>query len=196
MGGSGGGMMRHLVRLSRAGEQIVIEDGVASDAAELIRVHLSVLEEGQFFITRPAEFAASAERKASLIEAFTRQSNCCFLVARLDGVIVGMVSLRGGLLRRMAHVAKLEIFISAAARGRGVGRALMDAVLVWAINNADLLKIGLSVFDDNTRAIALYAMLGFQEEGRRPAEYREEDGTLRGDVLMYRWVTPDGQPPA
>ena len=189
-------MMKHLVRLSRTGEQIVIEDGVASDAAALVRVHLSVLEEGRFFITRPAEFAASAERKASLIEAFTRQPNCCFLVARLDGVIVGMVSLRGGLLGRMAHVAKLEIFISAAARGRGVGRALMDAVLDWAINNAALLKIGLSVFDDNTRAIALYTMLGFQEEGRRPSEYCEEDGTLRGDVLMYRWVTPDGQPPA
>jgi ribosomal protein S18 acetylase RimI-like enzyme len=187
--------MKYLERLSSAGGQIIIEDGVTDDAADLVRVHLSVLKEGRYFITRPEEFAASAERKATLINAFTRQPNCCFLVARLDGAIVGMVSLRGGLLRRMKHVAKLEIFVDAAFRGHGVGRALMDVVLEWATNSAELLKIGLSVFDDNTRAILLYQVLGFQEEGRRPAEYREEDGTLRGDVLMYRWVTPDGQRP-
>ena len=179
---------------------VVIVDAESGDAAGVVSLHRSVLEEGRYFITHSDEFGGSVEQKAALIRAFQRQENCCFFVARLGEAVVGMVSLRGGQLRRMRHVAKLEIFVATRLRGHGVGRALVDAALQWATRHPTLTKVGLSVFDDNVRAIKLYQTLGFLEEGRRPEEYREDDGTLRGDVLMYRWVdgraaAPDGVSP-
>lgn len=183
--------MERLVRATPAGT-VVVSDAEGRDAAAVVALHRAVLEEGRYFITHADEFGGSVEQKAALIRGFLRQDNCCFFVARLGEAVVGMISLRGGQLRRMRHVAKLEIFVSDRVRGQGVGRALMDAALAWATAHVEISKIGLSVFDDNTRAIALYQQLGFLEEGRRPEEYREDDGTLRGDLLMYRWV--DGRP--
>lgn len=72
-------------------------------------------------------------------------------------------------------------------RGRGVGRALMDRALEWA-SRSPLQKLALSVYAHNAPAIALYRKLGFEEEGRRVAEYLFPDGSYRDDVLMARFV--------
>jgi ribosomal protein S18 acetylase RimI-like enzyme len=112
-----------------------------------------------------------------------------FLVARVTGQIVGMLTVHGGALERMRHTGKLEIMVARSARRWGVGRALMSACVDWAEQSKIVLKLGLSVFTTNERAIALYREFGFVEEGRRPREYRMEDGTFREDVLMYRLIT-------
>ena len=88
----------------------------------------------------------------------------------------------------MRHVGKLEIFVAQAARGRGVGRELMQAALTYSTRNATLRKLGLTVYADNHRAVHLYMSFGFAQEGRRLGEYMEEDGRLRDEVLMFRWV--------
>ena len=87
----------------------------------------------------------------------------------------------------MQHCGKLEIMVSARHRGVGIGRALMAYALDWARESV-LTKIGLTVYADNERAIALYRSLGFEEEGRRPREYRLPDGSYRDDLLLYRFV--------
>lgn len=187
--------MRHLLKTMERGEMLLVEDATAQDAAALTQLHHDVLMEDRYFITHADEFDGRVEQKRAHIERTLRQVNSCMMVARLDGTMVGVVSLYGGVLRRMQHVARLEIFVARHRRGMGVGQALMDAMLAWAIAHPTLSKISLSVFDDNERAIAMYRQRGFVEEGRRPMEYGEPDGTMRGDVLMYRWVTPDGTAP-
>ena len=153
-------------------------------------MHRGVLAEGRYFITRLEEFQSTgdpAHREFQILE-MDQASNSLFLVARIDSVFAGFLTLRGGGLARMRHVAKLEIMVARGHRGRGVGRALMDACVDWARRNGEIRKIGLNVFDDNTRAISLYERMGFEIEGRRQREYRMADGTFRGDVLMYLWV--------
>ena len=175
------------VRTVAAG-RLVITPAVVGDAGDVMTLHLGVLTEGRYFVTADDELFATAEWQAQRIRDHDRQGNSVFLVGRLDGRLAGFVTLTGGSLRRMAHVAKLEIMVDSAFRGAGVGRALMEAALLWATEHPTLLKVGLAVFDDNERAAALYRSLGFIEEGRRPGEYRERDGTLRGDLLMAKWV--------
>lgn len=82
-------------------------------------------------------------------------------------------------------VASLGIVVVAEARGRGGGRALMQAAMDYAAH-ADLHKVELEVFPDNARAIALYAAHGFQVEGLRREHYRRRDGTRRDALLMAR----------
>ena len=167
--------------------QIQIAEATEDDAAELLTLHRSILEEGRFFITAAEEFHNHPERQRRITRQLLTQDNSTQLLARQSGTeqLVGMVLIRGGFLKRMSHVGKLEIFVRSSARGQGLGRLLMGAALDWARDNAALKKVGLTVFEDNVRAVQLYQSLGFQLEGRRVGEYRDPDGTLRNDLLMW-----------
>lgn len=179
--------MTRTVTASERGE-IVVEEARVEDARDLFALHLEVLAEGRYFITEPHEFTGSVEQKARLIAEIRASGNSLFLVARNRGRVIGFVTLTGGVLRRMRHTAKLEIMVHPSARGLGAGTSLMGTAVDWAVANPVLTKIGLAVFADNERAIALYRTFGFVDEGRRVREYRMTDGTYRDDLLMYRLV--------
>lgn len=71
-----------------------------------------------------------------------------------------------GMLVRRRHVMNLGIAVHPEAQGQGVGHALMGALCDWADRWGQVLRIELSVFVDNARAIALYERHGFVTEGR------------------------------
>jgi ribosomal protein S18 acetylase RimI-like enzyme len=71
------------------------------------------------------------------------------------------------------------------ARGRGGGRALLDAVIEHA-RTGGAHKLELEVWTDNGRAIALYVSAGFEVEGLRRNHYRRRDGRLRSALIMAR----------
>lgn len=86
------------------------------------------------------------------------------LVAEVDSVIVGQASLyiRD---RRERHSAGVGIAVHDEWQGRGIGTALMRALLDVADNWLGLTRVDLQVYTDNTPAIALYKKLGFEVEG-------------------------------
>lgn len=178
------------MRWSFPGEVTVVE-ARARDALPLLALQREVLAERDYFITLPEELGVTLEQKIEVVRELREASNAILLVARVPGVqVAGALTIVGGALSRMRHAGKLEIMVSPSHRGRGLGRALMSAGIAWAEANPVLTKVGLSVFTTNDRAIALYRSFGFEEEGRRPGEYRMEDGSLRDDLLLYRFVEP------
>lgn len=80
------------------------------------------------------------------------------LVADLAGVPAGMAS---GVPAVAADTVDLtSMWVARAARGRGVGDALVDDVVAWArAQGAD--RVRLSVVVDNAAALALYRRHGF-----------------------------------
>lgn len=58
----------------------------------------------------------------------------------------------------------LSMWVDPAARGKGAGERLVDAVVGWA-RGAGLKRILLDVGDENAPAIALYARKGFEPTG-------------------------------
>jgi putative acetyltransferase len=87
------------------------------------------------------------------------------LVAERNGVVVGSAGLHPAVPTRRRHAALLGISVAREAQGQGVGSALMQAVCDYADGWAHLLRIELTVFVDNERAIALYRRFGFVHEG-------------------------------
>ena len=57
------------------------------------------------------------------------------------------------------------IFVAQAARGRGVGTQLLDAV-IWTARMNRCAQVRLDVVDENPRARTLYERYGFRETGR------------------------------
>ena len=108
------------------------------------------------------------------------------LVAELDGEVVATAGMHPvGLALRRRHVMMLGISVSRAAQGKGVGSALMQALCDYADHWASVLRIELTVFDDNARAIALYRKFGFEIEGTHPA-YAMRDGRYVTALSMAR----------
>jgi L-phenylalanine/L-methionine N-acetyltransferase len=100
--------------------------------------------------------------------------------------IVGAASLAQspGVLRR-AHVRGLGIVVASGWQGQGVGQRLMEAAMHWADNWAGVLRIELTVFADNQRAVALYERHGFVREGLMRA-FAMRDGVYADTLLMAR----------
>lgn len=107
------------------------------------------------------------------------------LVAELDGVVAGSAGLHPAPQLRRRHAAHLGISVAPQAQGQGVGRALMQALCDYADGWAHLLRLELTVFTDNTRAIALYRRCGFETEGTHRA-YALRDGVYVDALAMAR----------
>lgn len=88
------------------------------------------------------------------------------LVAVHGSEVVASAGLHGHPnLPRLRHSAMLGIGVARAWQGRGVGSEMMRRLLDLADNWLGLLRIELSVYTDNARAIALYRKHGFEMEG-------------------------------
>jgi L-phenylalanine/L-methionine N-acetyltransferase len=88
------------------------------------------------------------------------------IIAVLDGRIVGSaaISQKKG---RKRHVGELGMSVHDDFHRRGIGSALMAALIDVADNWLDLKRIELTVYVDNAPAIALYRKFGFEVEGTR-----------------------------
>jgi putative acetyltransferase len=111
-------------------------------------------------------------------------ANSIALCAELDGRVVGHAGLVVAPPRR-AHSAGLGLSVHDAWQGRGVGTALMAALVECADHSLGLRRIELTVFTDNAPAIALYRRFGFVEEGRSRV-YAMRDGVLADVLHMAR----------
>ena len=70
-------------------------------------------------------------------------------------------------------------------QNQGVGTALLDAVIDVADKWLMLVRLELTVFEDNERAIYLYERFGFEKEGlKRLAAIR--NGKYANEYLMAR----------
>ena len=88
------------------------------------------------------------------------------LVAMREDQLLGSAGLHpaGASLRRR-HAMGMGISVCKSAQGQGVGSALMAALLDYADNWGQVLRVELTVYTDNAQAIRLYERFGFVREG-------------------------------
>jgi putative acetyltransferase len=79
----------------------------------------------------------------------------------------------------------LGITVSGKWQGQGVGRRLMQELLDLADNWLNVIRIELTVFTENARAIALYQECGFEIEGTHRA-YALREGRYADTYSMAR----------
>jgi RimJ/RimL family protein N-acetyltransferase len=88
------------------------------------------------------------------------------LVAEEEGRVVGSCTVSERSPTESKHVGVLGIHVARAFRDRGIGRALMTAMIERCRVRFEILE--LSVFRVNARARALYISLGFEPYGVVP----------------------------
>ena len=108
------------------------------------------------------------------------------LVARdTDGPVLGWVAVTPVSGRCVyAGVADLSVYVSAAARGRGVGRALLQA-LIDSSERTGIWTLQAGIFPENAPSIAIHEACGFRRVGLRERIGRL-NGVWRDVVLLER----------
>jgi len=159
---------------------VIVRRARPADSAEAARGFAAVAEEGFLGAQPPVDLKDREQRFMELIE------RDAFWVLEDDGRIVGHAAAP----ESTPGVLSIGMAILADARGRGGGRALLDAIKEHA-RSTGAHKISLEVWTDNARAIALYAAAGFEVEGLRRDHYKRQDGSLRSTLIMA-WRVPAG----
>jgi putative acetyltransferase len=162
---------------------ISIRRATPKDAAAYARI---MDEENVYSNLLQMPYADEESWKARLTDSCAPGKPDLGLVAEIDGEVVGNAGLHPvGAAQRRKHVMVLGISVESKAQGKGVGKALMAALCDYADRWAGILRIELTVYPDNERAIALYRQFGFVEEGRHRA-YAMRNGQLVDTISMAR----------
>ena len=107
------------------------------------------------------------------------------LVAVDGGEVVGWAALSPTSSRECyAGVAENSVYVTSAGRGRGIGRALLDALLARA-DAAGIWTIQTSVFPENEASVALHERVGFRIVGRRE-RIAKLNGVWRDTLFLER----------
>jgi GNAT superfamily N-acetyltransferase len=85
-----------------------------------------------------------------------------------------------------AHVASASFMVASGARGRGVGRVLVEDALSWARAAGFSAMQFNAVAETNAGAVALYRALGFSIVGTVPDAFDHPHEGLVGLHIMHR----------
>ncbi len=130
---------------------------------------------------------ATFEREAPEWDAWDRGHRPdCRLVA-VDGErVLGWVALSPTSSRRVYEgVVWVNIYVAQDVRGRGVGRALLEAV-VEASEVAGIWTLQAAILVENAASLALHRRVGFRRVGVQERLGRDATGRWRDVVLMER----------
>lgn len=138
---------------------------------------------------------ATLEREAPDWDHFDRSHRQdCRLVARdreggpdgPDGPVLGWVAVSAVSARRVYRgVAWESVYVEVSARGRGVGRALLEA-LIAETEAAGLWTLQAGVLADNLASLALHERVGFRRVGVQRRLGQDRTGRWRDVVLLER----------
>ena len=89
------------------------------------------------------------------------------LVMRDGETVLGWAALSPVSKRHVYRgVAEVTVYVSEAARGQGIGRALLEALINESERNG-IWTLQASIFPENTASVQLHLRCGFREVGRR-----------------------------
>ena len=107
------------------------------------------------------------------------------LAATAGGVLVGWAALSAVSERCVyAGVAEVSVYVAATARGRGVGAALLEA-LIASSEAGGVWTLQAGIFPENEASVRLHERAGFRVVGRRSRLGRLH-GAWRDVLLMER----------
>jgi phosphinothricin acetyltransferase len=160
-------------------DAVLIESMAQADWPEVRRIYTEGIATGD----------ATLEREAPDWDHFDRSHRAdCRFVARATpgGPVLGWVALTAYSSRRVySGVAWESVYVAADARGRGVGSALLRAVLP-ASEAAGLWTLMAGVMAENATSLAVHERAGFRQVGAQRAMGRDATGRWRDVVLLER----------
>ncbi|MGC4896922.1 GNAT family N-acetyltransferase [Micromonospora sp. DT31] len=154
---------------------ITVRPMKAGDAARVLAIYQAGLDGGD----------ASFETTAPTWTQFDAGKLSAHRFVAADGTVIGWVAVSPTSARAVyAGVVEHSVYVDPAARGRGVARLLLDA-LIASTEAAGVWTIQSGVFGENTASLRLHERAGFRVIGVRERIARHH-GRWRDVILLER----------
>lgn len=145
---------------------LTIREAEPRDAEQMLVFVEQVAGESENTGRGPGEFTMTVEQEREFLQESLDSPIKLFLVAEIDGEIVGNMSFQAGPRLRVRHIGEMGISVLRKYWGLGIGGLLLANLIEWARGTGIIRKIDLRVRIDNLPAIHLYEKYGFIHEGR------------------------------
>jgi phosphinothricin acetyltransferase len=156
---------------------VSVRAAVAGDAEAIAGIYNEGIED------RVATFETRLRTAGEVAASLEAPLPC--LVAEEDGAVLGFARVSPYSDRCVYEgVGEHGVYVARAARGRGVGRTLLEA-LCSASADAGLYKLTSRIFSDNAASRAVHVAAGFEEVGIQRRHGRL-DGRWKDCVLVER----------
>jgi phosphinothricin acetyltransferase len=157
---------------------MVVRPAVPRDAEAVAAIYNHGIAE------RQATFETRA-RRPQVIAGWLEEGRPFLVAAGDDGTVLGFARVSPYSVRKAyAGVGEHGVYVAPAARGRGIGTALLEA-LAAAAEQAGYHKLTSRVFTTNGASLALHRAAGFTEVGVQRRHGRL-DGEWKDTVLVER----------
>jgi L-amino acid N-acyltransferase YncA len=157
-------------------DAVVIRPMTDANADAVLTIYQSAIEEGN--ATFETQVPAWQRFSAARLPEHRFVATVCDLV--LGWIAVAAVSDRSV----YAGVVEHSVYVDPQARGRGVGRHLLEA-LISSTESVGIWTIQSSIFPENIASLRLHASAGFREIGIRE-RIAEQHGRWRDVILIER----------
>lgn len=166
-----------------AEQEIMVDLAQASDAQAIWAFFQTVAAETDYLLM---DGAPSLDSLAANLARRQDQPNQLCLLAKHGEQVIGLLNIVGDSHARTAHIGDLFIAIRQAYWGQGLGQALLQEGLDWAVEFSGLTRLELTVQERNAPAIALYEKMGFLQEGLKKWGAKSSDGDYLDVCLMAK----------
>ena len=168
---------------SRSTSHPTVRRARPSDAAALHELQAEIYAEGRWFVGDGPPSAQTLERR---LRAFSEETTLYLVALPPKGEVCAWLELHRLTPKRLQHVAVLTLAVSENWRQRGVATKLLENAYRWAEQNS-VQKIQLNVRSNNSAALALYRVQGFEQEGCERAQIREGE-RYEDNLLMAKFL--------
>ncbi len=136
----------------------------------------------------PTAFGSSYEEEKSLSEEEWRKRIQNALFAMSNDEPIGMIVFIFGNKIKTKHTANIfGVYVSDNYRGEGVGKKLLESVLLLIQENKDIAKVKLTVNPEQKVAVKLYEKYGFELVGRSKKELKVND-KFYDELIMEKFL--------
>lgn len=142
---------------------MIIRRSKVQDAGNMLKMLLELDKETLYMLLEPGERNNDITRIETMIKGVIDSGGVQF-VAIHNNEIIGFLTARREIPRKVRHSAYIVVGIREAHRGRGIGSKLFKELDKWAKAN-NVTRLELTVMEPNTLAKELYEKNGFKVEG-------------------------------
>ena len=169
----------------KGGREAVFRSPRKEDAAAMLEQLREMTGETDFLLRTPAETDLTVEQEERFIESINQSQNNWMILCEVDGRCAGNCHLQLNTKAKVCHRGSVAIGLLRAYWGMGIGTAMFEEMVRIARENGAS-QLELAVIEGNERGLALYRKMGFTVYGELPNAFRQQDGSMRSEILMVK----------